>query len=145
MSEASAIKIPVWFWVVTLVCLVWNLLGVMAFISQMMLSADDLAAMAEAERNLYETTPGWATGAFALAVFAGAIGCIGLLLRKNWALWVLVLSLLGVLVQMSYSFLISDFFDVYGADAAIMPVVVIIIALFLVWFSRMAAGRGWLN
>ena len=65
-------EIPRWFSVVAWVALVWNLLGVMAFAAQMMMTPEMLAALPEAERNLYENVPMWATIAFACAVLSSA-------------------------------------------------------------------------
>lgn len=145
MSEKTAIKIPVWFWVVSGVCLVWNLLGVMAYIQQVTLSPEALAAKPEAERLLLETTPAWATGAFAIAVFGGALGCLALLLKKKWASPLFIVSLAGILVQMFHAFFMSKSFEVFGPGVVIMPIMVILIAVFLVWFARMAKGKEWLS
>ena len=41
----------------------------------------------------------WVTGAFAIAVFGGTLGCIGLLMLKSWSKLLLLISLLGVLAQ----------------------------------------------
>ena len=104
-----------------------------------------MAALPEAERALYESTPSWATGAFAFAVFGGALGCLALLLRKAWATPVLIVSLIGVLVQMFHSFFISKAFDVYGPGKMVMPIMVIVIAFFLVWTARCARREGWIG
>ena len=44
---------------------------------QVNLSAEQLAAMTEAQRQVYEATPGWLNIAFAVAVFAGVLGALG--------------------------------------------------------------------
>jgi len=84
MSE-DTIKAPTWFNVVAAVMLVWNLLGVMAYIAQVTMTPETLAALPEAERQLYASTPVWATAAYAIAVNGGALGCLLLLLKKNLA------------------------------------------------------------
>ena len=43
--------------------------------------------------------PAWVTGAFAIAVFGGALGCLALLMLKRWSTWLLLISLLAVLAQ----------------------------------------------
>lgn len=136
---------PVWFWVVCSITLVWNLMGVMAYVSQVTMSPEALQAQPEAERALYEGVPSWATGAFALAVWGGALGCALLLLRRKLATPILIISLIGVLVQMYHSFFISNSIQVYGPGGMIMPIMVIIIAILLILLSRKATSNGWMK
>ena len=145
MTTDSSVKPPVWFWVVSVVALIWNLMGVMAYLGQAFMTEEALAALSEAERTMYETQPAWATAAFAIAVWGGLVGCIALLLRKKWAHPVLLVSLIGIIVQMTHAFFISSNFDVYGPGAMIMPIMVIIIGVALVFFARMAINRGWFS
>jgi hypothetical protein len=145
MTERMRNKPTRWFWILAIAALVWNLLGVMAYVMQVSMTEEALALLPEDQRVLYETIPAWATAAFAIAVFAGAVGCIALLLRKSWATPLLVLSLAGVLVQMFHSFFLSDALEVYGSSGMVMPILVLVIAVWLVGFSRSAAAKGWLT
>ena len=144
MSE-HATKPPVWFWIVAAVALVWNLLGVSAFVMQVSMSPEAIAALPEAEQALYENFPIWALIAFAAAVFGGAVGCILLLMRNKLAQSILIISLVGIVVQMIYNVFISGAMDVYGPGSIIMPIMVLVIAVFLVWLSRSATSKGWLG
>jgi len=85
-------QIPTWFWIVSGLALVWNLMGVGAYFIQMNMSDDVMALLPEAERALYDNFPIWANIAFAIAVFGGTIGCIGLLMKKSWAKPILILK-----------------------------------------------------
>jgi hypothetical protein len=142
MSE-DTIKAPTWFTVVAAVLLVWNLLGVMAYIGQVTMSPEALTALPEAQRQLYATTPAWATAAFAVAVNGGALGCVLLLLKKSLALVVLQLSLLGVLAQMYHAFFMSNSFEVFGPGGTVMPVMVVVIAIYLISLAAKAKARRW--
>ena len=145
MTDQPISKPTRWFWILGIAALIWNLFGVMAYIMQVTLSDEALAQLPADQRMLYETIPAWATAAFATAVFAGVLGCIALLLRKTWATPLFVLSLIGVLVQMFHAFFLTDSMAVNGPGSAAMPLLVIIIAAGLVWYSRLATARGWLN
>lgn len=140
-----SIKPPLWFWVVCAAMLSWNGVGAMAYVADATITADALNALPDAERALRVSRPAWATAAFAFAVFGGVVGCLLLLVRSPWALPVLVLSLLGVIVQMTHAFLIADSYAVYGPGGLIMPALVLALSLFLVWFARRALARGWLR
>ena len=145
MSEGRSVQSPKWFMLVSLIALVWNLLGVTAYIMQVTMSPEALAALPDAERALLESTPAWATGAFAIAVNGGALGCLFLILRKTWAVPLLELSLLGVIVQMSHSIFIAKSIGVYGPGGMTMPVIVIVISFYLVYLARSAKARHWLS
>ena len=136
---------PLGFWIVSVLALLWNLLGMAIFFMQINMPAETLAAMPAEQRALYESTPAWVNSAFAVAVFGGALGSAMLLMRKRLALPLLALSLLGVVVQMGYTYLVTPAFRVYGASGAILPALLVLIALFLVWFSRRSLVRGWIN
>jgi hypothetical protein len=46
---------------------------------------------------------------------------------------------------MFHAFFLTDSMAVNGPGSAAMPLLVIIIAAGLVWYSRLATARGWLN
>ena len=123
------------FYFISGFALLWNLLGVGAYVSQMTMSPEVLNALPEAERMLYENVPVWATSAFAIAVNAGAMGCLLLLMRKAFATPVLIASLAGVVVQLIHSLFMSNSIEVYGPGGAIMPITVMLIGAYLVWYS----------
>ena len=138
-------KIPTWFWIVGVVALLWNLMGVYAYIAQVTMSPEAMAKLSEAEQALYASVPAWATGAFALAVFGGALGCILLLLRNKLAVPVFIASLAGILVQMFYNVFMSKTMEVYGPGAISMPIMVVLIAVFLIWHARSSRAKGWIG
>ena len=143
MVEETNKQSPKWFMVVSAVLLVWNLLGVMAYIVQVTMGPEALAAMPDEQRQLIENTPAWATAAFAVAVNFGALGCLLLLLKKNLAGLFLQLSLAGVAVQMFHSFFMSKSFEVYGPGGLVMPVMVVVIAIYLVTLAAKAKAHRW--
>ena len=134
----SSIKPPVWFWIISVLALIWNVLGIGAYLAQAYMTDEALAALPEADQAMYANLPAWYTAAFALAVFCGALGCIALLLRKKWAYMLLLISLIAVIVQMSYVI-----FSLNMANA--MTPMIIIVALFLVWYSKKATTKGWIS
>ncbi|MFT6994844.1 MAG: putative permease [Maribacter sp.] len=101
-----------------------------------------LEQMSQAERQLFESQPVWVTAAFAVAVWGGTLGCLLLLLfQKKIAKPVLLVSLIGILIQTSHSFFISDAFDIYGAAGLVMPIMVVLIGVLLVFFAGKAISE----
>lgn len=133
------------FWITGLFALVWNLIGVAMWYMQVNMSAEQLAAMTEAQRQVYEATPGWLNIAFAVAVFAGVLGALGLLLKKRWAGTLFLLSLIALLVQMIGAYVVTPAWAAYGPVGLVMPAVLLVIALFLLWYANKAQARGWLS
>jgi len=145
MSENNTSSAPAWFLIVGILALIWNLMGVAAYVMQVTMSPDAMAALPEAERALYETTPAWATAAFAIAVNGGALGCLFLVLKKSWAVPLLQLSLAGIAVQMFHAYFMTNSFEVFGPGSTIMPIMVIVVAVLLVWLAGSAKTKGWIN
>ena len=129
------------FWVVGVVALVWNILGVAAYLGQQYMTEEALAELPQGDQDFYANVPAWVTAAFAIAVFAGFIASIGLLMRKKWAISLFMLSLLAVLVQNVYSFFMQDYIELSGSRM-FMPIVVIILSAFFVWYSKDARSKG---
>ncbi len=145
MNTTSGTKAPKWFLLVAVLALLWNLLGCAAFVQQALMSPAAMAALPPAEQALLRSQPMWATIAYAVAVFGGAVGSLALLLRRRFALILLTASLIGVLVQMFHVFILSRAVEVYGAAALTLPAIVIVIAFALVWVARKGVRRGWLE
>lgn len=150
----TKVPAPGWFTPVAVIALLWNLFGVGAYLmtvlASKMLTPEVLAAMPEADRAAAEAslaqmaaTPSWVMGAFALATFGGLIGCILLLMKKNLAVPLFAISLLAVLAQNVHTFFLSDAGAAAGAAGLILPVVVIVVAVFLLWMSLKAKKEGW--
>ena len=133
------------FWLTGVFALVWNLIGVAMWYLQVNMSAEQLAAMTEPQRQVYEATPGWLNIAFAVAVFAGVLGALGLLLKKRWASTMFLLSLIALLVQMIGAYVVTPAWAAYGPVGLVMPAVLLLIALFLLWYANKAQARNWLS
>lgn len=127
------------------IMVVWNALGVMAFVSQLLLTPEMIALLPEAQQEAYNNIPLWSYVAYALAVFGGLLGTLMLALGKKLAFPLLVLSLVGVLVQQFYNFVIIDSIALLGPSVVILPSLVVVIAIILVMVSKRGAKAGWLK
>ena len=145
MPEST--KVPMSFWVIAGVALVWNLIGFLAYYLQVTATPEMLAEMYDSEAQIafMAGIPAWATGAQAIAVTFGVLGCALLLARKRMAKPLFIVSLAGILVQNAYGFILGNGLDAFGASALVLPVLVIIVAIALVIFSARAVDKGWLT
>ena len=144
--EQKKPKIPMWFWVVSIFFLLWNIMGVFSFLAHTFISNEALAELPSNERELYSEYPLWTNIVFAIAVIAGLIGTIGLVLKKKWSKMAFIISLLAIIPQMIHNVFFTKSIEVYGAvEAATMPALVVIFGLFLVWFSMLGIRKQWLK
>lgn len=132
------------FWLVAILALVWNMIGVAMFWIQINMGAEGLARMTEAQRQVHEATPAWLNVAFAIAVFGGVLGALGMLVGKRWAVTMFFVSLLALLVQMIGGYLVTPAWDAYGPAGLVMPAVLILIALLFWRYAQKCVVRGWL-
>lgn len=134
---------PKWYLPVSILSLLWNLMGCAAYLSDVMLSTEDIAAMDATQQALYNSRPAWAVAATAVAVWGGAVGCIGLILRKRWSARLLEISLAGVIVQDIGLFILSGVNP--GTFVIVMQGLVLLIAIGLAVLSRKAITNHWLS
>ena len=141
MNDKTVVGIHWSFWVIGTVSLIWNVMGVVNFLVQM--NPEMLNAYRESERMIIESRPVWATAGFAIGVFAGAFGCLLLLLRKPAAYHVFIVSLTGVIVTMIHTLGIGIDFSIGEIlGFIVMPVAV---AIVLIWYSKLSVRRGWIQ
>lgn len=138
-------KAPIWFWLVGVVALLWNGVGVLAYLQQVTMSAAQFAALPELQQDLLSTQPFWVTAAFAIAVFAGFVGSISWLLQKRVTVRLFLLSLLAVIVQFSSYFIIDGYMEFISGQGWIMPVLILLFAAGLAGISWQAERQGLLR
>ena len=145
MSDVINGKPSTNFWIIGGAALAWNLIGLVFYIGEVTMTPEVLAALTEAQQQFFLATPTWATAAFAIAVNAGVLGSLFLLLRKSWAVPMLVISLLAIVVQDVDAFVLRDAFGVVGISSLIIPSMVFVIGIALLFYARAAKERGWLR
>jgi DMSO reductase anchor subunit len=132
------------FWVIGIVALLWNAMGVNAYVQQAYDTDAHRAQYSAEQLQIMENLPVWYTALFAIAVFAGALGCIFMLLRKNIANLLFKLSLIAVIVQTIYNLFINEGKEFYGAFEYSMLISIPIVAIFLVMYSKKSTEKGWI-
>ena len=134
---------PKWFLPVGIAALLWNLIGCAAYLADVMMTPEAVAQMTADQQAMYAARPSWAVAATAIAVWFGAAGCVGLLLRKRWATPLFITSLAALVVQNVWLFLLSGVAQVDPA-AVVLQACVLLIAVGLVLLGRKAAAQGWI-
>ena len=138
-------KPPVWFWIVAVVALLWNALGIMAYLMRAYMTDEAIAALPQEQQVYLQNQPAWYMGVFATAVFAGTLGSLLLLLRKALAYWVFVVSLVCVVAQWSYDIFMVDYSPAFESSGLAMAIMIPVFSVALVFISRTAKAKGWIG
>lgn len=135
-------KTPWHLWLVGVLSLAWNAMGCWSWYQQISGAPAYYATMTMEQLRYIQATPAWATVAFGLAVWAGLLGALALLLRRRLSFNAYVAGLIGFIASSFNSFALTDGLGVMGAGAAGFSAVVFVLCLVEVGYSRWMAKKG---
>ena len=142
MENSLGASKPKWLLWAGLASLLWNLFGVAAFIMQATMSAEALSSLPPEQQELWGDM-GVATWiAYAVAVGAGTLGAIGIILGRKWAVLLFLLSIAAIAVQFSYP--LGYAFGNNMMSLMIFPAFVFVVAITQWLFARKWREAGWL-
>jgi len=134
------------FWIIGVVALIWNGMGVNAYLQYAFKTEASIAGLNVEQIALMEGMPMWYTALFALAVFAGLIGSVMLLMRKRMAVSFFIVSFMCATINQVYWLFGTDATDVFREMMPyLMPILVIVFSAFLAWYSKNQKGKGVLS
>lgn len=110
----------------------------------MLMTPEVISKMPIDQQAAYSNIPVWSTIAFAIAVFGGTLGSALLLAKKSFALPVFTVSLMAILIQQYYNFIVINSVEIMGSSAVFMPLFVVVIAILLLCVSFKGKQQGWL-
>ena len=143
MEQKTKSAVPLWYWLIAAVALLWNLLGCAFFGMEIFAQEAMMESMTEDQKEWARSIPGWIYFVYGLAVSTGVAGSIGLFMRKGWTIAMFAICLMAVIVQMVYTMIIGGGIQVMGPSGAVMPSLVIVFSAALLWFSWFARSRNW--
>ena len=150
--EGLDVRTPWHLWVVGVLSLVWNFFCVWDYTQTQLKNRDYIAAMTEPmgipiDQALayYESFPAWMDAAWALGVWGAVLGSVLLLLRSRLAVISFIASLFGLLVGTVHG--IADPMPGVGHTAMTIgfSIVLWLIALALIFYSRQMAKHSHLR
>ncbi len=134
------------FWIIAVLAVLWNLIGVFLWISESFLMTEELKASLPPEQvKLMNNSPSWNMIVYGIATISGLVASLLLLMRKKFSIAIFALSLVAILILQLYWVFAMDLIGVIGPTALIMPLIVITIAIFEYFYSKGAARNGWLS
>jgi hypothetical protein len=137
-------RTPWHYWLVAAIAVLWNGFGAYDYICSNTQGDAYLRSMGmtEAQISYFHAMPAWMTGVWALGVWGAVAGSVLLLFRSRWALHAYVASLIGLLLSLVYTHLMSNGGEVMGQQGVVMNAVITAGAIFFVWYAWRMTKRG---
>lgn len=132
---------PLHLWIVAVVSLLWNLIGVTDYTMTNLRSEAYLNAMGVTTKmmDMVDAFPAWSVAAWALGVWGAFAGSLLLMFRSRFAVHAFAASLMGLAITTAYqASLPADESLGFGA----INVVIWAIAIALLWYARRQRQAG---
>jgi hypothetical protein len=143
MATTAEGQTPIHLWIVGILALLWNGIGCLDYTMTNLKNAAWLAQMTPDQMAYMDSLPGWLTGFWAIGVWGGLAGAILLLMRSRYAVWALALSCIGAVIGLGYQVTMANMpASMKAGPMAIMPYVIILITIFLLWYSWSMEKKG---
>jgi len=136
------IKPPTSFWVVAILALLWNIIEI--YFSSFELDFLKTNATVE-EFEKIQSIPFWYSIVFVIALFSEMLGSFMLFMRKKIATKFFIVAFIGLIFIEVYWLIVFDITKTSIAFSTVIPVLVILIAGFLYFYSKRATKKGWLE
>jgi hypothetical protein len=148
MQQAMPARAPAHLWIVGILSLLWNCFGAYDYLMSRMHNVDYIAkSMPGVDPNValawMDGMPMFSQIGWGLGVWGGVLGAILLLMRSRYAVWSFAASMLGIVLSIGYQLVGAP--PLPGADSGIykiMPYVIIVIGLFMLWYSWSMEKKG---
>lgn len=129
---------PWWFWVVAGIGLLWNGFGGFDYTMSHVQGEAYFrqAGMTDAQIAYYNAYPSWMHAVWAIGVWGSVLGAVLLLARSKWAFHAFAVSILGAIGNVAYLAMHP------GGGGFVLPLVIVAICLFFVWFAWAMTKRG---
>ena len=140
----APVKTPWHIWLVGLIAVLFNSVGVFDFVMSILQGAKyhASAGMTSDQIAHYQQMPSWMMVVWAVGVFGAFLASILLLLRRKQALHAFIVSLAAFLVSLLYTYVLTNGGAVMGRQMAITSAIIAGLLVFFSWYSRDMAQRG---
>lgn len=135
-------KAPMHLWIVGVLALLWNFMGAFDYLATQLKLESYMSSFSEEQLEYFYGIPAWAVSGWAIAVWIGLVGTVGLLLRRKWSVMAFIVSLAGMALSSIYTLFLSNGLEIMGGTGTVMTVLIWVISIFLVWYSKQQVKAG---
>lgn len=131
-------KTPIWFWIVAVLALLWNSVGVIDYVMTQTKNEGYLAGFSPEQLAYFDAFPSWYVAVWALAVFTAFFGSIALLARARFAAQLFSASIVLFVINVIYGYGFLDGYSMMGAFGAVFSFVIFLTLAGAILFARWA-------
>ncbi len=135
-------RTPRHLWVVGIVALLWNAVGAMDYLMTQTRNESYMSQFTPEQLSFFYGFPTWVVAFWAIAVWAGVLGAILLLMRKRLAVPVFVASFLAMVVTSFHNYVLSNGAEVTGLLGLGFSALIFLIAAGLIVYARAMNSKG---
>jgi hypothetical protein len=145
-TRAEARRAPTHLWLVGILALLWSAMGCYDYWMTMSGNQAYLAKYPADAMAYMNALPKWTVATWAVGVWGGLAGALLLLARSRYAVWAFMLSAIGAVVGIGYQmFMTTQPASMKTGAMAAMPLVIIALCLFFLWYSYSEQKKGTLR
>jgi hypothetical protein len=141
-SVGTPPQTPWHLWVVGILAVLWNAVGAFDYLMTQTGNEAYMSQFSPDQLEYFYTFPTWLVFFWATAVWGSVVASVLLLLRREWAVGVFLVSFVAMVVTSVDNFLLRDGLEVMGTGGAVFSVIIFFAALGLWLYSRAMAQRG---
>lgn len=138
MEQDAPAKMPVSYWVITLLGLLWNAFGGYLYLLSKLDPQTALKDAGPAMADYAMHMPLWAHIGWSLGIWGSVLGSVLMLMRSRHAVSAFLVSLLGAVASFAGQ-------AMAGVLSIGLSVTILAIIAFLWWFTRTEAAKGTLR
>lgn len=141
------VKTPWHVWLVGVFALLFNTIGVVDFVMNLIQGPAYLASAGMTPEQIahYQQMPGWMFVVWAVGVFGAFGASVLLLMRRRQAFPVFVVSLVAFLVSLLYTYVLTKGGEVMGTQMTVTSAVIAVLLLLFSAYARAMTRRGLLR
>ena len=141
-------KPSIWYWIICVLLLLWSFGGAYDYLMTRTQNEAYMSQFPEEMLDYFYNMPLVLSITWPLAVWAGVLGWILMLLRRSWAVPVFIFSFVCMIINFGYMAINGGLAlqaEMMGAASYVFTALIILLGIFAIWFSRRAKANGTLK
>jgi hypothetical protein len=134
---------PWHLWLVGILGFLWSGGGAFDYLMTQTQNEGYLSSFTPEQLDFFLSFPTWVIAFWALAVWGGVLGTVLLLLKKRWAVGVLLVSLVSMVVTTIHNYFLSDGMEHMGDPfSLVFTALIFLFSLGLFLYARAMKNKG---
>jgi hypothetical protein len=141
-NETDVERTPWHLWVIGVVALLWNAMGALDYVMTQTRNEEYMSNFTPEQLSFFYGFPAWVDAAWAIAVWGGVLGTLLLLIRRRYAVWVFLASLIAMVITAFQNYVLSNGMEIMGDPFTLgFTAAIFLAALALLLYARAMQKR----